>query len=222
MVSIVGRLIYRTANTDFIQFWQLLSWRSRALGFLLRSALLRIPIAANGTRGTSPSTIVFVFLVVSPSQWFLGAMVTGPPSGLPWGKVGGPSRKHKLGSWSAPIGPITYQAKDSRLPVWAKNTRPDPSVGLSGSVVGPACLEPSLSLACNKKQRGTRPVTRGFTAIVCYLIIRDRRRLGNAQSELLTEFASACLGRRHGRLRLFCQRSSPGYSLSRRKPAVAG
>jgi hypothetical protein len=135
-------------------------------------------------------------------------MVTGPPFGAAVGKSRWAFKEpgSTSCSWSAPIGPITHQAKDSRLPVWAKNTRPGPSVGLSGSVVGPACLEPSLSLAslaCNKKQRGTRPVTRGFTAIVCYLIISDRRRLGNAQSELLTEFTSACLGRRHGRLQLF-------------------
>jgi hypothetical protein len=135
-------------------------------------------------------------------------MVTGPSFGATVGKSRWAFKEpgSTSCSWSAPIGPITHQAKDSRLPVWAKNTRPGPSVGLSGSVVGPACLEPSLSLAslaCNKKQRGTRPVTRGFTAIVCYLIISDRRRLGNAQSELLTEFASACLGRRHGRLQVF-------------------
>ena len=68
--------------------------------------------------------------------------------------------------WPMAVGPIRRPTRGSRLPLWGKSARPDPSVGHSGSVVGPVCLERQpLALVCDKKQPGTRPVARGFTAL---------------------------------------------------------
>lgn len=59
------------------------------------------------------------------------------------------------------IGPIRHQTMGRTLPVWAKSVRPDPSVGHSGSVVGPVCLERPVSLFAATRSNQARALRPG-------------------------------------------------------------
>ncbi len=135
-------------------------------------------------------------------------------------------------------GPIRRPTRGSRLPLWAKSARPDPSVGHSGSVVGPVFSGTGTpaSRPC-LRQEATRhaPSGQGLTALFFYLM-GERRRLGKLSACLLRPVS--CLGTRHGVLLLLCLTTAHTFvsgvpaagkfsisSISQpalRKPTVAG
>ncbi len=105
-------------------------------------------------------------------------------------------------------GPIRRPTRGSRLPLWAKSARPDPSVGHSGSVVGPVVSGTGTpaSRPC-LRQEATRhaPCGQGPYRFVCYLM-GEHRRLGRLSACLLRRVCIvspvSCLGTRHGVLLL--------------------
>lgn len=128
-----------------------------------------------------PSTDSFLLSFV-PLVIFKRASVMRHVFGAAWGNIGGPRKRNAMQDSCTPSGPgpIRPQTLASRLPVRAKSGRPDPSVDLSGSVVGPVCLEHQPLGA------SPLPATRSKDARACfqgpyrlvYYIISDSRRLG--------------------------------------------